>query len=72
MEFYLKEEMQKLIRGANFDFGGGAALMEGRSYWSEYFRQVKFKYVDFIFHNTGARYIYNRSAAVTKTHPSCG
>ena len=61
----------KLILGANFDFGGGAAiyggdLVVGTGGTSG---RLNLNNANFTFHNTGARYIYNRSAAVTKTHP---
>ena len=61
----------KLILGANFDFGGGAAIYGGDLVIGTggTSGRLNLSNANFTFHNTGARYIYNRSAAVTKTHP---
>ncbi len=61
----------ELILNANFDFGNGAAiyggdLVVGTGGTSG---RLNLSNSDLTFHNTGGRYIYNRSAAVTKTHP---
>ena len=61
----------KLILNANFDFGGGAAIYGGDLVIGTggTSGRLNLSNSNFTFHNTGARYIYNRSAAVTKTHP---
>ena len=61
----------KLILNANFDFGGGATIYGGDLVIGTggTSGRLNLSNSNFTFHNTGARYIYNRSAAVTKTHP---
>ena len=61
----------ELILGANFDFGGGAAIYGGDLVIGTggTSGRLNLDNANFTFHNTGARYKYNRSAGVTKTHP---
>ena len=61
----------KLILNANFDFGGGATIYGGDLVIGTggTSGRLNLSNSNFTFHNTGGRYIYNRSADVTKTHP---